>query len=371
MATIIDKGASSPGRRWLVRYREPGGRSARQREKSFARRKDAADFATKVEHDKRSFTYADPHAGNKPLHVFVDEWLDALHHVTDGTWESYERIWRLHVLPHLGRRTLGQVSMTDVERLFATWSSGGAPRNTIESRRIAVSSAFTYAVRHKLVPLNPVRGAELPGRSVTAIDEHALPSMEEVQAIAESIGSRLEPAIWLMACCGLRIGEVLGLHETDFHGNTVRLRRQVTRTKARDGIYVVRYAPLKHRSEGEWRDVPLPESIAPFAQCFPILTEKGTIPYPDLLRRSWNRAIKRLGLPHYTPHDLRHLWATMTLTRNVSLHEVSRWLGHRSIKVTVDRYGHLTRDGHQRCREVVEALCAPFVGPALSGAPVA
>ncbi|MEU7486031.1 tyrosine-type recombinase/integrase [Streptomyces sp. NPDC042319] len=59
-------------------------------------------------------------------------------------------------------------------------------------------------------------------------------------------------------------------------------------------------------------------------------------------RKTWDRAIERLGLPDCTPHYLRHTWATVTLTNGVSSHEVSRWLGHRSVKITVDRYGHLT-----------------------------
>lgn len=63
----------------------------------------------------------------------------------------------------------------------------------------------------------------------------------------------------------------------------------------------------------------------------------------------------------YTPHDLRHKWATMTLTKGVSLHEVSRWLGHRSIKITVDHYGHLTKDGRDRCRQVVVAAFDDFL----------
>ncbi|WP_406417594.1 tyrosine-type recombinase/integrase [Streptomyces sp. NBC_00842] len=84
-------------------------------------------------------------------------------------------------------------------------------------------------------------------------------------------------------------------------------------------------------------------------------------PRPDLLRKSWDRAIRRLGLPEYNPHELRHKWTTVTLTSGVSIHEVSRWLGHRSIKVTVDQYGHLTQDGRERCRQVVEAAVGPHM----------
>lgn len=360
LAKIVDKGTDSPGKRWLVRYREPGGRSARQREKSFDRKRDAFDFATKVEHDKRTSAYIDPDAGRVSMRAFIGEWLDSAS-VTDGTWESYERIWRLHALPSMGRKLLSQVAASDVEKLYALWRSQGAEPNTIEARRIALSSAFTHAVRHKRIATNPVQEAKAPEHHTAPVDERALPNVEEICALAAEIGPRLEPAVWLMASCGLRIGEALGVHEDDFANESVRLRRQVVRTKARGGPYIVRYAPLKHRKEGEWRDVPLPDSVAALAPRFPLLSATGTIPYPDLFRRSWKRAIERLGMRSYTPHDLRHKWATVTLTNGVSLHEVSRWLGHSSIKVTADRYGHLTQDGRERCRQVVGTAFAPYV----------
>ncbi|MFE7551395.1 site-specific integrase [Streptomyces gardneri] len=61
------------------------------------------------------------------------------------------------------------------------------------------------------------------------------------------------------------------------------------------------------------------------------------------------------------PHDLRHKRTTVALTNGVSIHEVSRRLGHRSIKVTVDRSGHLTQDGQERCRQVVETAVGPHM----------
>ncbi|RCG18709.1 site-specific integrase [Streptomyces reniochalinae] len=299
--------------------------------------------------------------------AFVQEWLETISG-SDGTWENYERIWRLHVLPQLGRKLLSQVTAADIERLYNLWRTQGAEPNTIESRRIALSSAFTRAARHKRIATNPAKEALAPEHHIVPVDERALPSLEEVSAIAESIGPRLGPAIGMMASCGLRIGETLGLSSQDFDTDMLRLRRQVVRT-ARGGRYAARYAPLKHRKEGEWRDVPLPEPAFSLAPYFPILSESGTIPYPDLLRKSWNRAIRRLGMRPCTPHDLRHKWATVTLTNGVSIHEVSRWLGHRSIKVTVDRYGHLTQDGRERCRQVVSAVYADHL-PAGSGQPV-
>ncbi|MFD3719718.1 tyrosine-type recombinase/integrase [Streptomyces sp. NPDC058674] len=51
----------------------------------------------------------------------------------------------------------------------------------------------------------------------------------------------------------------------------------------------------------------------------------------------WRKALKAAGLvnadgsPKYTPHSLRHFFASTALTNGVPIHEVSRWLGHKSI----------------------------------------
>ncbi|MEK8142411.1 hypothetical protein NKH18_07570 [Streptomyces sp. M10(2022)] len=44
-----------------------------------------------------------------------------------GTLESYERIMRLHVVPHLGRKTISQVAAADIESLYARWRQEGPP----------------------------------------------------------------------------------------------------------------------------------------------------------------------------------------------------------------------------------------------------
>ncbi|WP_156178519.1 tyrosine-type recombinase/integrase [Saccharothrix sp. ST-888] len=267
MATITDHGPGFSGKRWTVRYREPGGRTARQREKSFDRKKDATDFAIKVENDKRENVYVDPTAGKVPLHRYAAEWLNAKS-MSAGTTESCERIMRLHVIPYLGRKSLSQVTTADIEELYARWRRAGAAPNTIETRHIAVSGLFSHAVRHKRTIKSPVQQAERPHSPVIRVDERSLPEYEEIAALARGIGPRLEPSIWLMACCGLRIGESLGIFPEDIHGGTLRLRRQVVRIKGGTGKYMAPYAPLKHRKEGEWRNVPVPRFVESLVSAF-------------------------------------------------------------------------------------------------------
>ncbi|WP_030252955.1 tyrosine-type recombinase/integrase [Streptomyces violens] len=372
MAKLIDKGATATGKRWVVRYREPGGRTARQREKSFDRKRDALDFATKVENDKRENTYVDPTAGRVSVSQYAESWL-ASKVGAPGTLVGYEQIMRLHVLPHLGNKPMAKVTAADVEALFARWRHDGAKPNTIACRRIALSGLFSHAARHKRIATNPVREAQAPQAPVVSVDERALPSFEEISALAEKIGPRLEPCVWLMACCGLRIGESLGVFPEDIRDGTLRLRRQVTLVKDTCGKYVAQYAPLKHRSEGEWRDIPAPAILDPFHRSLPVRSARGGMTHPGLVRKSWDAAIARLGLPPYKPHDLRHKWATITLSNGAALHEVSRWLGHRSVNVTADLYGHLTQDGRERCRQIITSSFAQHVpvqpaNPAAPGA---
>ncbi|MFE3768229.1 type I-E CRISPR-associated protein Cse1/CasA [Streptomyces sp. NPDC059122] len=98
----------------------------------------------------------------------------------------------------------------------------------------------------------------------------------------------------------------------------------------------------------------------------------GTI-HPGLFHNSWDRTLKNLDLPDHHTHALRHKWATVPLSNGVPIHEVSRWMGHSSIKITVDRYGHLALDGSERCRQVIEAtfgvhMLSGFPAPRVPGA---
>jgi len=68
--------------------------------------------------------------------------------------------------------------------------------------------------------------------------------------------------------------------------------------------------------------------------------------YKLVIRRTYQqtfqRAAARAGLPpQFIPHSLRHLYASIALAEGIPITEVSRWLGHNSIEVTHQIYGHL------------------------------
>ncbi|MBW8739164.1 MAG: tyrosine-type recombinase/integrase [Streptomyces turgidiscabies] len=69
-------------------------------------------------------------------------------------------------------------------------------------------------------------------------------------------------------------------------------------------------------------------------------------------------AVKRAGYVDepWTAHTLRHFFASSAIAGGVSLLEVSRWLGHATIQITADIYGHLTPDAGGRLRSVMDQV---------------
>jgi integrase len=61
----------------------------------------------------------------------------------------------------------------------------------------------------------------------------------------------------------------------------------------------------------------------------------------------FDRAVEKAGLPpEFTPHSLRHCYASIALANGIPITEVSRWLGRRRIEVTHQIYGN-SRELHQ------------------------
>jgi integrase len=78
-----------------------------------------------------------------------------------------------------------------------------------------------------------------------------------------------------------------------------------------------------------------------------------------VVRRSYQedftRAARKAGLPPgFIPHSLRHCFVSTALASGIPITEVSRWLGHRSIEVTHQIYGHLVPSSWVRALAVLD-----------------
>jgi integrase len=96
----------------------------------------------------------------------------------------------------------------------------------------------------------------------------------------------------------------------------------------------------------------------------------GFINVNNWRRRVFNKALKKAGLRRIRIHDLRHTYASLLIQAGESLAYVRDQLGHHSIKVTVDIYGHLAPEGNKQAVDKLDDVLPMHpVAPSLHPAP--
>lgn len=360
------------GHPWTARYWEPD--TSRQRERSFPRKAEAENFATEVEDGKRTGKYLDPTRGKISVVKFTDIWLDNAM-INDATRDGYRRFFDNHVIPSIGRKRIIAVNAADIQKLVTNLSKNGMAASTIKSRMTPLSAFFAFAIKDKRIGENPCKEVDLPRTASIAVDEDEIPTLAEVRLIAEKMPAWSRVSIWLMAGIGLRISEAMAVTDDCVRrgrsGRMFRVRQQAAH-RNRKAVLV----PLKHRADGDHREIPLApfvaKKIAEHIDEFGTFVvqgqkgllfraQRGGLATKESFYYQWKTALAEAGLvddegkAKYTPHSLRHFFASTALHNRCSLVEVSRWLGHSSIQVTVDIYGHLTEESPERMREAMDA----------------
>jgi integrase len=325
MATIV-KG-KNPRKPYTVRYRHDG----RQRERSFRTRREADDFKARFEHESREQSYVDPRLGSERFGDAASRWLER-HHGSPRTRELYGSVLRTHIYPAIGDRTLATVAKDrdGVQTLLlVTMPVSKAGPSLVQTAYRIITAIVSDAIKAGKLPAHRLAGIKLPAIKTRA-DDFVFPTHSQLEALVNSIPEPYRLTVWLMRGCGLRIGEALGVRREDFVNGTLRLSRQMLP----DGTI----APLKHRKPGDFRDIPVPSYVAQLA--------KGHESFAPVNRRTYHdwftRAKDTAGIgASFTPHSLRHVFASVALANGIPITDVSRWLGHANIQTTFAIYGHL------------------------------
>lgn len=173
---------------------------------------------------------------------------------------------------------------------------------------------------------------------------------------AEAADARWYPLLLTLARTGMRLGEGLalqiGLHD-DGYLDFVARAITVARALSDDGLRV------DTPKTGEERAVDMSQQLAATLRAHVIarraealqvgttaddrlwlFAERTGGPFdPHNVRRAFSRVLKRAKLPHFTPHCLRHTFASILIAEGKSPAYVQAQLGHKSITMTVDTYG--------------------------------
>jgi integrase len=264
-----------------------------------------------------------------------------------STVENYTHVFNgtLKRDPLLSKK-IDKIRPVDIEQFLGRLSASGLGSST---KRIALSilkQTLDVALKNGLLFTNPCGEVSRPRQDKSVTSKWL--AVDEVSRILEELGESvyLPPAL-MMAISGMRRGEALALTWADIDFQRERVFVRATLNRIQGSLDVT--APKTSNSRRtlhmslEMKNLLLHVKAMrqSNASSFIFVGESGNPIEPRNLLRGFKAAAKRAGLPNATLHSLRHAAASQMLNSGVPLFTVSKTLGHSSVSVTGDIYGHL------------------------------
>lgn len=249
-----------------------------------------------------------------------------------------------------------------LRRLSLSPEVSPAGRTTAAQTYSLLKSIFNAAIYDELLDRNPAKDKQA---TLVRSRERKAATIEQVEALAQSVPARYRAAVLLAAHSGLRQGELFGLARRHFDpaSNTVAVERSVKKLQGKAAYLGTT------KTAGSVRTVILPESIgrelslhiAQFTGSDPealiFTTNGGKIVTSSELCSWFIPARHKAGLPQLTWHELRNTGATIAASTGASLRALMNRLGHTSARAAL-HYQRLTATDDEQIAAGIESKLA-------------
>jgi len=350
IAPNIYRYTTTAGRRYAVRYRLNG---RRLWVKGFTSLDQARIYCLNKQTERTDAKHFPERVPALTLADYAPIWIKACttRRLRHNTLRSYVQNLNDHVLPTLGNYPLNHILRKEIIALMRTKQAEDYSGHSIRLMIAPLSRLFSDAYDEGIVEANPCLR---PGR---ILDVRKV--RREIVALSASQRDTFlttilqhHPDHYPMACvlflAGLRIGEVMALERTDLRLAELELLVRFTFTNGR------REPSTKN---GRYRVIEIEERLAmvlaQHLERIQTIVPRSPLLFPgkqamylserSWRRRIWDKMVHLAGVPRITPHCARHTYATLMLEAGKPIAWLSAQLGHSSISVTVDTYGHIRK----------------------------
>jgi integrase len=274
---------------------------------------------------------------------------------------GYEQGLRIRLLPALGDKRLSDIRRSDVQRVVNGLLSEGMNASSIRNALMPLRAIYRHALALDEVAVNPTTGLQLPA---VRSKRERIASPDEAAALIDALPAS-DRAVWATAMyAGLRSGELQALA-----AEHVDLDRNLLRVEWSWDVRAGRVAP---KSRAGRRTVPiaavLRRHLVQHSLCHPssaslFFGRPDGRPFSNQAvtqraRRVWARAAMHpIGL-----HECRHTFASLMIAAGVNAKALSTFMGHASITITLDLYGHLFPGSEDEAGLLLDAYLARTEG---------
>jgi integrase len=388
MSSVRKRTLPSGEVRWLLDYKDlQGKRRARQ----FETKREAIDFETRTRADLQGGIHV-ADAASATVAEAAALWLARCESegLETSTVLQYRGHVRNHIEPMLGGKKLSQLTVPAVEAfrddLVNTRSKAlsqkiitslkallkDAMRRGLVRQNVATQTRVKISSRQKTKIIIPakdeIRGFLTKSAELWDLTKVQITRQREQRIVAVP----WRPLIVTALFTGMRLSELRGLtwEHVSFAVAIIKVRQRA------DFRGVIGYP----KSEAGNRDIPLAPMAVNTLKSWKLACAKteagwvfpgkdGTIPTTKNVREQcWIPLLRTLGLtsikgneelPKYRFHDLRHVAASLLIEQGMQPKRIQEIMGHSSIKVTYDLYGHLwpaPESDHEAMRQIEARL---------------
>jgi integrase len=276
-----------------------------------------------------------------------------------STLKDYKGILNNHVLPEIGKKPVNEISRLVIKQSLMKKINQGYANSTVIHMKNAIGGVLNLALDDEAISVNPAH-------KIGKIFKKTQPKLsfdpftqEELKKLLDSFALNFPnyyPMFLSLARTGIRFGECLGLQwkDIDFENRFINIERGLSKGKIEtpksgqsrkvdmslqlaEVLKNLRRQRKLDALKNGWRRVPGWVFVArdgnPYHESYP--------------RRIFYEAIKRADLRKIRVHDLRHTYATLRITKGDNVADVSKQLGHHSVKFTMDIYYHWIPGGNK------------------------
>ncbi|MBC2884313.1 site-specific integrase [Ochrobactrum sp. CM-21-5] len=362
---------------WLAEYRDGDGK---RRFKQFVRKKDADDFLLTARGEVRQGVHV-AESESVTVKKAGELWLAAVdaRGLERTTANQYRQHVDLHIVPFIGATKLSKLNIASIRAFEDKLREEGRSPAMVRKVLVSLGSLLADAQDRGLVVRNVVReksktrtrGADRrvekrqKGKLKVGVD---IPTTGEIRSIIGALEGRWRPLFLVAIFAGLRASELRGLRwdDVDLKKGEVNVSQRADRfneigaPKSEAGERTIPIPPIVIDALKDWRHV-CPKGKLNL--CFP--TGAGSVEgLANMRRRGWMAAQIRAGVVVDTGkkdddgkaildakysglHSARHFYASWMINRKedgglgLPLKMVQSRMGHATISITADVYGHL------------------------------
>tara|TARA_R100000365_G_C2745628_1_gene74562 strand:+ start:2145 stop:3353 length:1209 start_codon:yes stop_codon:yes gene_type:complete len=360
---------------WVVDYKDQVGK---RRMKSFRLKKEADAYAQTVGVEVRTGVHV-ADADTVTVAEAGKHWIRACEAagLETTTIAQYKQHLNLHIVPFLGATKINKLTIPVVRAFQDELRENDRSPAMVKRVTVSLGSILGNAQEQGLVVRNAVHEMKSRRKASTAAEKRQkarlrygvdIPTMDEIRSIISAAEGRYRPLLIVAIFTGLRASELRGLTWADLDLDKGRLHvRQ--RADARNSIGMP-------KSEAGQRTVPLPPMVVSELQQWKSVCPKGKLGlvfpngegnveyHGNIINRGLHPTLMAAGViaetdkvdadgqpvlvPKYTGmHALRHWFASWCINskadggQELAPKAVQARMGHSSIQVTFDTYGHL------------------------------